>query len=117
MCAVGETVSGPGNKQKTARNMFHLGYKKKDFEATWPDVYNFHRIGNPHLHANIQPGEKVLDVGSGLRINSMVACGATRPDGQVVGIELSGRETRNTLKVARELGRTHMLGWYYIQEP
>jgi hypothetical protein len=33
MCTIGDTASGTGNKLKTARNTYHLGYKEKDFEA------------------------------------------------------------------------------------
>lgn len=101
---VGDTASLPGNKLKAAWIMYHLGYTEKEFEAAGPDVYNFQGVGNPHLHAKIQPGETVLDVGSGLGIDSMIACNATGPDGLVVGIDLSEAETKHALKRAREFG-------------
>lgn len=101
---VGDTASLPGNKLKAAWIMYHLGYTEKEFEAAGPDVYNFQGVGNPHLHAKIQPGETVLDVGSGLGIDSMIACDATGPNGLVVGIDLSEAETSHALKRSRELG-------------
>ncbi|KAG7348360.1 arsenite S-adenosylmethyltransferase [Nitzschia inconspicua] len=101
---VGETASLQGNKLKAAWIMYHLGYTEKEFEAAGPDVYNFQGVGNPHFHAKIQPGETVLDVGSGLGIDSMIACHATGPDGLVVGIDLSEAETKHALKRTRELG-------------
>lgn len=62
---VGDTASIPGNSLKAAWIMHSLGYTEKEFQAAGPDVYNFQGVGNPHLHAKIQKGETVLDVGSG----------------------------------------------------
>jgi arsenite methyltransferase len=101
---VGDTANLPGNKLKAAWIMYHLGYTEKQFEAAGPDVYNFQGVGNPHLHAKIQPGETVLDLGSGLGIDSIIACHATGPNGLVVGIDLSEQETKHALKNARERG-------------
>jgi SAM-dependent methyltransferase len=101
---VGSTASLPGNALKAAWIMHHLGYTEEDFEAAGPDVYNFQGVGNPHLHAKIQPGEIVLDVGSGLGIDSRIACSATGPMGLVVGIDISEKETNHALKRVKELG-------------
>jgi SAM-dependent methyltransferase/uncharacterized iron-regulated protein len=101
---VGETANLPGNSLKAAWIMYHMGYTEEQYEAAGPDVYNFQGVGNPHLHAKIQPGETVLDVGSGLGIDSMIACGATGPEGLVVGIDLSEREVKHALKRTRERG-------------
>jgi SAM-dependent methyltransferase len=101
---VGDTANLPGNKLKAAWIMYHLGYTEKQFEDAGPDVYNFQGVGNPHLHAKIQPGETVLDVGSGLGIDSMIACHATGPNGLVVGIDLSEQETKHALKKSKERG-------------
>ena len=78
---VGETAQLPGNFLKAAWIMDLLGYKEEEIKAAGPDVYNFQGVGNPHIHANIQPGDKVLDVGSGLGIDSIIACYATGPSG------------------------------------
>ncbi|OEU19912.1 S-adenosyl-L-methionine-dependent methyltransferase [Fragilariopsis cylindrus CCMP1102] len=82
--------------------MHSLGYTEKEFQAAGPDVYNFQGVGNPHLHAKIQKGETVLDVGSGLGIDSTIACSAVGPEGLVVGIDISDNEVRHALKRARE---------------
>jgi len=99
---VGDTANIPGNNLKAAWIMHSLGYTEKEFNAAGPDVYNFQGVGNPHLHAKIQKGETVLDVGSGLGIDSTIACHATGPDGIVVGIDISEKETKHALKQARE---------------
>ena len=99
---VGDTANIPGNSLKAAWIMHSLGYTEEDFNAAGPDVYNFQGVGNPHLHAKIQKGETVLDVGSGLGIDSTIACHATGPEGLVVGIDISENETKHALKRARE---------------
>ena len=99
---VGETAAIPGNFLKAAWIMHSLGYTEKQFNAAGPDVYNFQGVGNPHLHAKIQKGEIVLDVGSGCGIDSTIACDATGPEGIVVGIDISENETKHALKRARE---------------
>jgi arsenite methyltransferase len=99
---VGDTANIPGNSLKAAWIMHSMGYTEEQFNAAGPDVYNFQGVGNPHLHAKIQKGEVVLDVGSGLGIDSTIACNATGPEGIVVGIDISEKETKHALKRARE---------------
>jgi len=99
---VGDTANLPGNSLKAAWIMHSLGYREEEFNAAGPDVYNFQGVGNPHLHAKIQKGEIVLDVGSGLGIDSTIACHATGPEGIVVGIDISENETKHALKRASE---------------
>jgi SAM-dependent methyltransferase len=99
---VGDTASIPGNSLKAAWIMHSLGYTEEHFNAAGPDVYNFQGVGNPHLHAKIQKGEIVLDIGSGLGIDSTIACRATGPEGIVVGIDISENETKHALMRARE---------------
>lgn len=45
-------------------------------------------VGNPIRFAEIQPGEIVLDVGSGGGIDSILAANAVGPSGRVIGIDL-----------------------------
>jgi len=99
---VGDTANIPGNTLKAAWIMHSLGYTEEEFNAAGPDVYNFQGVGNPHFHAKIQKGETVLDVGSGLGIDSTIACHATGPGGLVVGIDISDNETKHALKRAKE---------------
>lgn len=53
--------------------MFELGYTPEMFEMVKTDAFNYQGVGCPHLHANIKPNESVLDVGSGLGIDSTIA--------------------------------------------
>lgn len=52
-------------------------------------VESFAGVGNPHLRANIQPGEVVLDVGSGAGLDSVIAARSAGPNGQVTGVDLN----------------------------
>lgn len=101
---VGDTASITGNQLKAAWIMHNLGYSESDFQTAGPDAYNFQGVGNPHLHADIQSGEIVLDVGSGLGIDSFIASRAAGPKGLVVGIDLSEKEVMHAKKRASERG-------------
>ncbi len=54
--------------------------------------------GNPVGIADINPGETVLDLGSGGGIDCFLAAQATGPEGQVYGVDM----THEMLKLARE---------------
>lgn len=45
-------------------------------------------VGNPLRHADLRPGEEVLDLGSGAGIDTLLAARAVGPDGRVIGVEL-----------------------------
>jgi len=56
-------------------------------------------VGNPVRYALLQPGEVVLDVGSGGGIDSILAAKRVGPEGRVIGLDL--------LEEMCERGRTH----------
>eukprot|EP00980_Cylindrotheca_fusiformis_P024738 scaffold12369_cov97-Cylindrotheca_fusiformis.AAC.4 len=101
---VGESAALPGNKLKAAWIMYNMGYSEEQFQAAGPDVYNFQGVGNPHVHAKIQPGERVLDVGSGLGIDSFIASHSTGPGGEVIGIDISSKEVNHAQSKAQVYG-------------
>jgi len=103
---VGESAALPGNALKAAWIMYSMGYSEEQFNAAGSDVYNFQGVGNPHIHANIRRGERVLDVGSGLGIDSFIATHATGPEGEVIGIDISAKEVSHAQKRAEASGLT-----------
>jgi SAM-dependent methyltransferase len=66
-----------------------------DYAPEWLDrapvaaVASFAGVGNPHLRSNLQPGETVLDLGSGAGLDSIIASWNVRPTGKVIGVDLN----------------------------
>lgn len=56
-------------------------------------------VGNPHTAAKIQTGDAVLDLGSGLGVDALIAANAAGDAGRVVGLEIS----RDEVAAAEEL--------------
>src|SRR5258708_28616104 len=52
-------------------------------------VASFAGVGNPHERSNLQPGETVLDLGSGAGLDAIIASWRVGPTGRVVGIDLN----------------------------
>jgi len=58
-------------------------------EAPTGAVASFAGVGNPHERAELQPGETVLDLGSGAGLDAIIAGWHVGPTGRVVGIDLN----------------------------
>jgi SAM-dependent methyltransferase len=65
------------------------------YEREWLDrapagaVASFAGVGNPHLRSGLQPGETVLDLGSGAGLDSIIASWQVGPTGRVIGVDLN----------------------------
>jgi SAM-dependent methyltransferase len=65
------------------------------YERDWLDrapsgaVVSFAGVGNPHLRSRLQPGETVLDLGSGAGLDSIIAQSQVGPTGRVIGVDLN----------------------------
>lgn len=120
---VGETAVLTGNIVRAKAIMKQIGYTPDDMDYIGDDdIYNYQGVANPHTVAKIRPGEIVLDVGSGLGIDTFLAmrdCGAdkftsiasTSEDNDVtmlppfvVGVDLAGSEVMHASKRASERG-------------
>lgn len=105
---VGESAALKGNALKAEWIMYSMRYTEEQFHIAGADAYNFQGVGNPHLQAKIQSKERVLDVGSGLGIDSFIACNAVGPEGEVVGIDISAKEVKHAQKRAQERGLANL---------
>lgn len=66
-----------------------LGYSEKDV-TTVPEGANMGLgCGNPQAIASLQPGETVLDLGSGGGFDCFLAAKAVGPSGQVIGVDMT----------------------------
>ena len=52
-------------------------------------VASFAGVGNPHHRSNLQPGETVLDLGSGAGLDALIAGWQVGPAGRVIGVDLN----------------------------
>lgn len=52
-------------------------------------VESFAGVGNPHERAGLQPGETVLDLGSGAGLDAIIASWSVGATGKVVGVDLN----------------------------
>jgi arsenite methyltransferase len=79
-----------------------LGYQNEWLEDI-PErsIASFAGTGNPFRTGQLQPGERVVDVGSGAGIDSLIAAKMVGPDGLVIGIAM----TEAMLEMARESAR------------
>ena len=66
-----------------------------EYDPAWLDrapagaVASFAGVGNPHLRSDIQPGETVLDLGSGAGLDAIIASWAAGASGTVIGLDLN----------------------------
>lgn len=92
---VGGTAHIKGNLKKAEAVMTRLGYNPEEIKVAGEDGCNYQGVGCPHRFAKIQPGEKVLDLGSGLGIDSFIANHYAGPTGKVVGLDISKTEVKH----------------------
>ena len=67
-------------------------------------IASFAGTGNPFRIGQLQPGERVVDVGSGAGIDSLIAAKMVGPDGHVIGVDLTPAMLERARKSASEAG-------------
>jgi arsenite methyltransferase len=84
----------------TPESTFHFYHGREAAErfgyaAAWLDrappgaVASFAGVGNPHERSQLQPGETVLDLGSGAGLDALIASWQVGPGGRVIGVDLN----------------------------
>lgn len=84
-----------GDLTLAGKVMTRLGYTADHIRVAGEDAYNYQGVGCPHHLANIGLGEQVLDLGSGLGVDSFIAASQTGPSGSVVGLDISKMEVEH----------------------
>ena len=80
-----------------------LGYP--DELSQVPDFVaeSFAGVANPWVHGRLEPGKRVLDIGSGAGMDSLIAALMVGPEGSVTGIDMTPEMIENARKGAAEL--------------
>ena len=71
-------------------------------------VASFAGVANPFSLGRLQPGERVLDLGSGAGTDSLVAAQMVGPDGHVTGIDMTPEMLAKARRAAAEMGATNV---------
>ena len=102
---VGSTAAIPGNVKKARAILSYLGYTEQEQDVIGnDDIYNYQGVGNPFRFASIQKGERVIDLGSGLGIDSFLAAHYTGPNGKVLGVDIAKKEVKYANERAKDRG-------------
>ena len=96
-----------------------LGYPSADLDRIpAAAIESFAGVGYFLDLAAIEPGESVLDLGSGSGMDSLLAAGAAGPGGRVTGVDMTDAQLAKSQRLAREAGFANVefrVG--YIEEP
>jgi arsenite methyltransferase len=86
-----------------------LGYPA-DRVAVLPDaaVESFAGVGNPFIWGDLQPGDTVLDLGSGAGFDALLAAGMVGPTGHVLGVDMTPAMLAKARANAAALGLDHV---------
>ncbi len=82
-----------------------LGYKEEWLEGI-PEssIESFAGTGNPFSLGEIRPGERVIDIGCGAGIDSLIAAKKVGSDGKVIGIDMTEAMLDKARQACEEAG-------------
>ena len=105
---VGGTAHIEGNLLLAKKVMGRLGYTDEEIGIAGTDAYNYQGVGTPHPLAKLEGGETVLDLGSGLGIDSIIAATRVGVHGSVTGLDLSKAEVKHANERAKRRELTQL---------
>src|SRR5438309_9419996 len=81
-----------------------LAYPRELANVPESAVESFAGVANPFLLGRLEPGERVLDLGSGAGTDSLVAAQMVGDEGRVVGIDMTPEMLAKARAAAAEMG-------------
>jgi arsenite methyltransferase len=81
-----------------------LGYPDELARVPNSAVESFAGVANPFTLGRLEPGERVLDLGSGAGTDSLVAAQMVGPEGRVTGIDMTPEMLAKARAAAAEMG-------------
>lgn len=102
-CGGGSSCCGPAGSSST-----RLGYTDADMAAVPDGVDLGLGCGNPQAIAVLEPGERVLDLGSGAGFDAFLAARQVGPAGQVIGVDMTPEMVALARANAAKVGLTHV---------
>lgn len=86
-----------------------LGYDNAVVDEL-PDeaVESFAGVANPFEQRPIEPGEHVVDLGSGAGLDSFLAAAAAGPDGHVIGVDMTQEMLAKSRATAAHMGMSQV---------
>ena len=96
-----------------------LGYAADDLDRIpAPAIDSFAGVGHFLQLAGIEPGERVLDLGSGSAMDSFLAAIAVGAQGRVVGVDMTAEQLAKARRLAADAGFDNVeFREGYIEEP
>jgi SAM-dependent methyltransferase len=85
-----------------------LGYPDELAKVPESAVESFAGVANPWTMGRLQPGERVLDLGSGAGTDSLVAAQMVGKDGSVTGIDMTPQMLAKARVAAATIGTTNV---------
>jgi arsenite methyltransferase len=85
-----------------------LGYPEELKNVPEGAVESFAGVANPWELGRLEPGERVLDLGSGAGTDSLIAAQMVGPDGQVTGIDMTPQMLAKARAAAVEMGAANV---------
>jgi arsenite methyltransferase len=96
-----------------------LGYAAADLDRIpAAAIDSFAGVGHFLQLAGLEPGERVLDLGSGSGMDSFLAAAAVAPQGRVVGVDMTDEQLAKSRRLATEAGFDNVeFREGYIEDP
>jgi ubiquinone/menaquinone biosynthesis C-methylase UbiE len=85
-----------------------IGYSEEELEAVPQGANLGLGCGNPTAHAELRPGDVVVDLGAGAGFDAFLAARAVGPEGRVIGVDMTEEMLTRARENARKGGFTNV---------